>query len=70
MFMLRFLFSRSPVVLQRAPTTPCIAESACTAATVSRTCQDLMPKEAKFAMVQPDAVGCKVGCRNLRSGMC
>lgn len=57
------------MVLKPVPTIPCIAGSACTVATAGQTCQALMQKEAKFVMAQPDAVGCKVGCRNPRSGM-
>lgn len=64
-----FLVLRSRAVLKLLPTIRCIAESVSTAATFSQTCQAVMPKEAKFVMAQPDAVGCRAGCRNLRSGM-
>lgn len=64
-----FLVSRSPGALKQAPTIPCIAGSVCTAPTVSPTRQALTLKEVKLVMARPDAVGCKVGCRNLRSDM-
>lgn len=53
---------------KQVPMIPCIAESACTVATVILMCKAPMLREAKFVTVQPDAAGCKVGCRNLRSG--